>query len=74
MSRVGDGGPPAWTRRSAVDGPILWCVLGGGKHRQGRSWRVASLTAEPTPTRDKGSTSVIDFVAGVEISPIPPRP
>ena len=33
--------------------------------------RVASLTADPTPARAGGSTSRIDSVAGVEISPMP---
>jgi hypothetical protein len=35
------------------------------------SSRVASLTAEPTPARAGGSTSMIDSVAGVAIRPMP---
>ena len=35
------------------------------------SSRVASLTADPTPARAGGSTSRIDSVAGLEISPMP---
>ena len=35
------------------------------------SSRVASLTAEPTPARDGGSTWRIDSVAGVLMKPMP---
>jgi hypothetical protein len=35
------------------------------------SSRVASLTAEPMPAREGGSTSMMDSVAGVDTNPMP---
>ncbi len=36
------------------------------------TWRVVSFTAEPTPAFSRGSEPMIESVAGVIVSPMPP--